>query len=221
MIEREECHDCGVLEGELHDFGCDTEKCPSCGEQLITCDCDHSELTDETRIPFILWPIFCARCGMPWPEFFTVDSEEWRRYIEPAQRDKVICLRCYREITALIDGLDIFEEEVIAKPYGKRPQFSTAQKREILLNRGPVCTFCKKYTHEGDRHYHHIIPISCGGPNDIKNGGVSHIRCHIEYHKTMDFKKEFMEYQPGDETDGQAHVDQSLLRQLAPWHAAE
>jgi hypothetical protein len=34
------CHDCGVAKGDLHVFGCDVERCPACGGQLIYCECD-------------------------------------------------------------------------------------------------------------------------------------------------------------------------------------
>jgi len=37
--ERHSCHDCAALEGELHVRGCDMERCPFCGNQLITCGC--------------------------------------------------------------------------------------------------------------------------------------------------------------------------------------
>ena len=37
------CHDCRVLQGELHVSGCDVEECPRCHEQLITCDCEAED----------------------------------------------------------------------------------------------------------------------------------------------------------------------------------
>jgi len=44
------CHDCGVTKGELHTFGCDAERCPVCGGQVIYCECDFDdELVREKR----------------------------------------------------------------------------------------------------------------------------------------------------------------------------
>jgi len=36
------CHDCGIENrvGNLHHFSCDVERCPKCGGQLISCDCE-------------------------------------------------------------------------------------------------------------------------------------------------------------------------------------
>jgi hypothetical protein len=36
---RARCHDCGVVPEGVHHHGCDMERCPSCGEQSIGCDC--------------------------------------------------------------------------------------------------------------------------------------------------------------------------------------
>ncbi len=33
------CHDCNVKVGGYHHPGCDEERCPRCGRQLISCDC--------------------------------------------------------------------------------------------------------------------------------------------------------------------------------------
>lgn len=35
----ERCHDCGIARGGNHHPGCDMEKCPRCGGQLISCGC--------------------------------------------------------------------------------------------------------------------------------------------------------------------------------------
>lgn len=41
--ENQTCHDCGATRGEYHGLGCDMERCPKCGGQLISCDCNEGE----------------------------------------------------------------------------------------------------------------------------------------------------------------------------------
>lgn len=44
IMERGKCHDCGCKEGQFHQPGCDMERCPFCGRQLITCKCCYEKL---------------------------------------------------------------------------------------------------------------------------------------------------------------------------------
>jgi hypothetical protein len=109
-----------ALEGEYHVLDCDQEQFPFCGGQLISCGCYGSrgalfdltpeqrkrwerKLNDKGRVPFILYPNMCAKCGKLWPEMFRVPDKEWMRYVEKGQRDKILCKPCYDQIRIWVD----------------------------------------------------------------------------------------------------------------------
>lgn len=53
------CHDCGAEPGDLHTPGCDVERCPNCGGQLISCGCRPHTLLENVprRMPWTgEWP---------------------------------------------------------------------------------------------------------------------------------------------------------------------
>jgi hypothetical protein len=49
MLEKHDCHDCGARPSRLHQVGCDTEQCPKCGSQRISCGCGAWKMK---RIPW-------------------------------------------------------------------------------------------------------------------------------------------------------------------------
>ena len=129
MVKRATCPDCGTKEGQLHILGCDQECCPFCGNQLLSCPCGYKKLriapdawawphrrTDaqrkkwekllgrKGRIPFIQYPLLCAKCGTHWPEMFHVSDAEWKHYVDPRMQRKLLCEACYIQIKAWIDG---------------------------------------------------------------------------------------------------------------------
>jgi hypothetical protein len=82
---------CGALEGELHVPGCDFERCPGCGGQLFSCDCEDP----VERVPFFHFPNICHRCAKVYPGIFMVPDREWRRVVPRGHWRDVICWDCY------------------------------------------------------------------------------------------------------------------------------
>jgi hypothetical protein len=123
--ELHRCHDCDAEEGELHSIGCDMERCPFCGGQLISCECAYKLLKvdaspgtwaykhgltedqerawlallfEKGRIPYLSIPNICAMCGALWPEMFMVSDEDWKKYIPRKLQGAMLCYVCYHRL---------------------------------------------------------------------------------------------------------------------------
>jgi hypothetical protein len=101
-VRRWRCRDCGVAQGELHVEGCWREHCRQCGGQRVFCDCPK-QIMRLPRVPFIIYANICGLCGRLNPEMFDVPNVVWRHYVEPLERDKMICEPCWHWLTEAID----------------------------------------------------------------------------------------------------------------------
>jgi hypothetical protein len=52
---RATCGDCGAREGDIHNDGCDVERCAFCDGQLISCDCALRHFYPEMRSLTAIW----------------------------------------------------------------------------------------------------------------------------------------------------------------------
>lgn len=92
------CRDCGVSEGEIHAWGCDTEICPFCSGQLLTCGCCYKHLGFDYDVskPYSGLPEHIYSDGLT-----TAMDQTWQRIVEdrgrvPYLRWPQICSRCAR-----------------------------------------------------------------------------------------------------------------------------
>lgn len=97
--EIKDCHDCGASPGELHDLGCDTERCPLCGGQFLQCfhqhrcpTCKEEWIDSECVTDAEGWPTVVTDADrLPWTGIWPGVEEcrefGWYSYFDPANRD--------------------------------------------------------------------------------------------------------------------------------------
>ena len=94
--KKETCHDCLCEEGRLHERGCDMERCPFCGGQLISCGCCYTKLGYG-------YDFDKEHCGLPEKIYEhglgNVESERWEEMLRvkgrvPYIQWPIICAYC-------------------------------------------------------------------------------------------------------------------------------
>ena len=123
------CVGCDCYEGQIHLIGCSYERRPSCGGQLIACDCLHRTvgarsgdvLTQNqekaamglvlagTRVPHVHMPLRCARCGSPDPTLSRaeVGAKAWKRYVPRARRGSWLYEPCFERVKSVVDDRSV------------------------------------------------------------------------------------------------------------------
>lgn len=103
VYHKARCPDCDVDESEEHRPLCDQELCPICLEQLLSCA--HHARMDRVqrkgRIPFVWFPLLCAKCGAQEPTFFAVPTKAWRTVVPRSHWDAILCRPCYDYLASL------------------------------------------------------------------------------------------------------------------------
>lgn len=73
-------------------------------------------LREQGLIPYIQSPVLCGKCGALWPDFFSVDDGDWKKYINGMKRHLVICRPCYDSIVSDVENsVDIVYPDICGK----------------------------------------------------------------------------------------------------------
>ena len=85
------CGDCGVMEGELHDEGCDQERCSKCSKQVLV----WGRCKNAKPEPYFYDGFSCVRCGKFRPDLDMVLDKDWEFICGGTYpKDCVLCIKC-------------------------------------------------------------------------------------------------------------------------------
>ncbi len=80
------CHDCDAKPGEIHEDGCDTERCSVCGGQRLQCDCPDHDAAFARWSGF--WPGFleAKELGLDLNQFY-IGGYEKIIFVKPLDKE--------------------------------------------------------------------------------------------------------------------------------------
>jgi hypothetical protein len=102
------------------------------------------------------------------PEVVDWSVNQWKLLTGRVLRDPDRAIRRLHEDGKLVKiSKGVYKYDPTLKVEETLPEFTTSQKREIILRDGGRCIMCGS---DKDIHVDHIVPKSKGGTSDIQNG---------------------------------------------------
>lgn len=111
-----------------------------------------------------------------------------KRGIPPATtsgKPRVRCTTNYLYSSTANPLIDLDKEFAFSIDKAGRKKPSNSWNKTMLNFYGPECKLCRYHKEPVKNHCHHVIPISEGGKNTLRNGIILCSRCHDEVHANI------------------------------------
>lgn len=112
----------------------------------------------------------------------TVSRHRSRNKISPSTHTRNPTPKLYKFSSATKPIRDLDHEFSSWTRADGRPKANASYRKAIFETYGLACMSCGYHRPPVPNHIHHIVPLSKGGKNTIRNGIVLCSRCHDEVH---------------------------------------